>query len=36
MDTKTAGLELFRRLVQQMNNEQISYGMKTLFGKYGC
>ena len=29
---KTAGLELFRRLVQQMNNEQISYGMKHFLG----
>ena len=25
---KTAGLELFRRLVQTLTNEQISYGMK--------
>jgi digeranylgeranylglycerophospholipid reductase len=29
---KTAGLELFRRLVQQMTNEQISYGMKHFLG----
>ncbi len=29
---KTAGLELFRRLVQQMSNEQISYGMKHFLG----
>ncbi len=29
---KTAGLELFRRLVQQMNNDQISYGMKHFLG----
>jgi flavin-dependent dehydrogenase len=30
---KTAGLELFRRLIQQMSNEQISYGMKHFLGK---
>ena len=29
---KTAGLELFRRLVQTMTNEQISYGMKHFLG----
>jgi flavin-dependent dehydrogenase len=29
---KTAGLELFRGLVQQMTNEQISYGMKHFLG----
>ena len=29
---KTAGLELFRRLVQQMSNDQISYGMKHFLG----
>ena len=29
---KTAGLELFRRLVQQMTNDQISYGMKHFLG----
>lgn len=29
---KTAGLELFRRLIQQMTNEQISYGMKHFLG----
>lgn len=29
---KTAGLELFRRLVQTLNNEQISYGMKHFLG----
>ncbi|MDA7941540.1 MAG: NAD(P)/FAD-dependent oxidoreductase [Nitrosopumilus sp.] len=29
---KTAGLELFRRLVQQLSNEQISYGMKHFLG----
>ena len=29
---KTAGLELFRRLVQQMTNAQISYGMKHFLG----
>ncbi len=29
---KTAGLELFRGLVQQMTNEQISYGMKYFLG----
>ena len=29
---KTAGLELFRRLVQQMSNEQISYVMKHFLG----
>lgn len=29
---KTAGLELFRRLVQQMTNKQISYGMKHFLG----
>ena len=29
---KTAGLELFRALIQQMTNEQISYGMKHFLG----
>ncbi len=29
---KTAGLELFRGLIQQMTNEQISYGMKHFLG----
>ena len=29
---KTAGLELFRRLVQTMTNDQISYGMKHFLG----
>ena len=29
---KTAGLELFRRLVQTLTNEQISYGMKHFLG----
>lgn len=29
---KTAGLELFRRLIQQMTNDQISYGMKHFLG----
>ena len=29
---KTAGLELFRRLVQTMSNDQISYGMKHFLG----
>ena len=29
---KTAGLELVRRLVQQMTNEQISYGMRHFMG----
>jgi len=29
---KTAGLELFRRLVQTLTNEQISYGMKYFLG----
>ena len=29
---KTAGLELFRRLVQQMTNDQISYGMRHFLG----
>ena len=29
---KTAGLELFRRLVQTLSNEQISYGMKHFLG----
>ncbi len=29
---KTAGLELFRGLVQQMTNDQISYGMKHFLG----
>ena len=29
---KTAGLELFRSLIQQMTNDQISYGMKHFLG----
>ena len=29
---KTAGLELFRALIQQMTNDQISYGMKHFLG----
>ena len=29
---KTAGLEIFRRLVQTLTNEQISYGMKHFLG----
>ena len=29
---KTAGLELFRRLIQTLTNEQISYGMKHFLG----
>ena len=29
---KTAGLEIFRRLIQTMTNEQISYGMKHFLG----
>ena len=29
---KTAGLELFRRLVQTLTNDQISYGMKHFLG----
>ncbi|MDX1596533.1 MAG: NAD(P)/FAD-dependent oxidoreductase [Nitrosopumilaceae archaeon] len=29
---KTAGLEIFRRLIQSLTNEQISYGMKHFLG----
>ena len=29
---KTAGLEIFRRLIQTLSNEQISYGMKHFLG----
>jgi hypothetical protein len=29
---KTAGLELFRRLIQTLTNDQISYGMKHFLG----
>ena len=29
---KTAGLEIFRRLIQTLTNEQISYGMKHFLG----
>ncbi len=29
---KTAGLEVFRRLIQTLTNEQISYGMKHFLG----
>ena len=29
---KTAGLEVFRRLIQTLTNEQISYGMKHFMG----
>ena len=29
---KTAGLEIFRRLLQTLTNEQINYGMKNFLG----
>ncbi len=31
---KTAGLEVFRRLLQSLNNEQIDYGMKHFLSKF--
>ncbi|MDQ2685654.1 MAG: dehydrogenase, partial [Thermoproteota archaeon] len=30
---KTAGLEVFRRMLQQLSNEQINYGMKHFLSK---
>lgn len=31
---KTAGLEVFRRMLQSLSNEQIDYGMKNFLSKY--